>query len=79
MADIPPINPNPPGAPMGAEPMKKTTGKVAPKKETVAINLPPNMAGIPGAPGGAVPPPKIETVSYQCIIAVDVITSTPCF
>jgi len=32
MADIPS---NIPGAPQGAEPMKKSTGKVQPKKETV--------------------------------------------
>ncbi len=69
MADIPPINP---GAPTGAEPMKKSTGRVQPKKETVRINLPPKPTAAPtiklptlppggptGASGGAPmqPPP----------------------
>lgn len=65
MADIPPINPMP-GAPTGAEPMKKSTGKVQPKKETVRISLPPKPTAAPtiklptlppggptGAPGSA--------------------------
>src|ERR1700729_3571242 len=46
MADLPPNNPLP-GAPMGAEPMKKSTGKVQPKKETVRINLPPKPSAAP--------------------------------
>jgi hypothetical protein len=65
MADIPPIN-------LGAEPMKKSTGRVQPKKETVRINLPPKPTAAPtiklptlppggptGASGGAPmqPPP----------------------
>jgi hypothetical protein len=67
MADIPPINP---GAPMGAEPMKKSTGRVQPKKETVRINLPPKPTAAPtiklptlppggptGASGGVPQPP----------------------
>jgi hypothetical protein len=68
MADIPPINP---GAPMGAmPPVKKETGKVQPKKETVRINLPPKPTSAPtiklptlppggptGASTGAPPPP----------------------
>jgi hypothetical protein len=66
MADIPPINP---GVPSGSEPMKKTTGKVQPKKETVRINLPPKPSAAPtiklptlppggptGASGGIMPP-----------------------
>ncbi|MGA9452789.1 MAG: hypothetical protein WBW41_15760, partial [Verrucomicrobiia bacterium] len=53
---------NIPGAPTGAEPMKKTTGKVQPKKETVRINLPPKPSAAPtiklptlppGGPAGA--------------------------
>jgi hypothetical protein len=69
MADIPPINP---GAPAGAEPMKKSTGRVQPKKETVRINLPPKPTAAPtiklptlppGGPTGAssgapMPPPS---------------------
>jgi hypothetical protein len=73
MADIPPINP---GAPTGAEPMKKSTGRVQPKKETVRINLPPKPTAAPtiklptlppggptGASGGAQmqPPPAGST------------------
>ncbi|HZT22931.1 MAG TPA: hypothetical protein VFB55_08500, partial [Verrucomicrobiae bacterium] len=55
MADTPP---NVPGA-SGPEPMKKTTGKVAPKKETVRITLPPKPSAAPTIklptlpPGGA--------------------------
>jgi hypothetical protein len=65
MADIPPI----PGAPMGAEPMKKSTGKVQPKKETVRINLPPKPSAAPtiklptlppGGPTGASSPTSIQ-------------------
>jgi hypothetical protein len=71
MADLPPNNPLP-GAPTGAEPLKKSTGKVQPKKETVRINLPPKPTAAPtiklptlppGGPTGApspafaVPPP----------------------
>src|SRR5208282_3563610 len=44
MAEIPPINP---GAPRGAEPLKKSTGRVQPKKETVRINLPPKPTAAP--------------------------------
>src|SRR5450432_3871605 len=69
MADIPPTNP---GAPFGdaASPMKKSTGRVQPKKETVRINLPPKPTAAPtiklptlppggptGASSGAPPPP----------------------
>ncbi len=64
MADIPQ---NIPGAPTGAvPPVKKETGKVQPKKETVRINLPPKPSAAPtiklptlppggptGAPSGA--------------------------
>jgi hypothetical protein len=62
---------------MGAEPMKKTTGKVQPKKETVRINLPPKPSAAPtiklptlppggptGAPSGTRPSttaPRIAT------------------
>src|SRR5271163_1079670 len=69
MADIPPNNPLP-GAPTGAEPLKKSTGKVQPKKETVRINLPPKPTAAPtiklptlppggptGAPSPAFAPP----------------------
>lgn len=73
MADIPPINP---GAPMGAmPPVKKETGKVQPKKETVRINLPPKPTAAPtiklptlppGGPTGAstgAPPPPVPPAS----------------
>jgi hypothetical protein len=60
MADIPS---NIPGAPAGAvPPVKKETGKVQPKKETVRINLPPKPSTAPtiklptlppGGPAGA--------------------------
>src|ERR1700722_15239652 len=72
MADLPPNNPLP-GAPTGAEPLKKSTGKVQPKKETVRINLPPKPTaaptiklptlppggptGAPSAPAAMAPPP----------------------
>jgi hypothetical protein len=73
MADIPPIS----GAPAGADPMKKSTGKVQPKKETVRINLPPKPSAAPtiklptlppGGPTGAssgsplVPTPPASTI-----------------
>src|SRR5580704_16910285 len=53
MADVPP---NIPGAPQGAEPMKKTTGKVQPKKETVRINLPPKPSAAPTIKLPTLPP-----------------------
>lgn len=52
MADIP----NVPGAPQGAEPMKKSTGKVQPKKETVRINLPPKPSAAPTIKLPTLPP-----------------------
>jgi hypothetical protein len=55
MADIPPIPPTP-GLPMGAEPMKKSTGKVQPKKETVRINLPPKPSAAPTIKLPTLPP-----------------------
>ena len=55
MADIPPIPPMP-GAPMGAAPMKKSTGKVQPKKETVRINLPPKPSAAPTIKLPTLPP-----------------------
>jgi hypothetical protein len=70
MADTPP---NVPGA-SGPEPMKKTTGKVAPKKETVRITLPPKPSAAPtiklptlppggatGAPGATPAAPRVAT------------------
>ena len=53
MAEIPPINP---GAPQGAEPMKKSTGRVQPKKETVRINLPPKPTAAPTIKLPTLPP-----------------------
>ncbi len=53
MADMPPINP---GAPAGAEPMKKSTGRVQPKKETVRINLPPKPTAAPTIKLPTLPP-----------------------
>jgi hypothetical protein len=70
MADMPPNNPLP-GAPSGAEPLKKSTGKVQPKKETVRINLPPKPTAAPtiklptlppGGPTGA-PAPAFATAA----------------
>jgi hypothetical protein len=69
MADIPS---NIPGVPAGAvPPVKKETGKVQPKKETVRINLPPKPSTAPtiklptlppggptGAPSAASSPPS---------------------
>jgi hypothetical protein len=49
MADIPPIPP-------GAEPMKKSTGRVQPKKETVRINLPPKPTAAPTIKLPTLPP-----------------------
>ena len=53
MADIPP---NAPRVPTGPEPMKKTTGKVAPKKETVRITLPPKPSAAPTIKLPTLPP-----------------------
>jgi hypothetical protein len=53
MADISPINP---GAPVGAEPLKKSTGRVQPKKETVRINLPPKPTAAPTIKLPTLPP-----------------------
>ena len=53
MAEIPS---NIPGAPHGAEPMKKSTGKVQPKKETVRINLPPKPSAAPTIKLPTLPP-----------------------
>jgi hypothetical protein len=55
MADTPPINPLP-GTPSGAEPLKKSTGKVQPKKETVRINLPPKPTAAPTIKLPTLPP-----------------------
>jgi hypothetical protein len=59
MSDVPPNNPLPnpfPGAPTGAEPLKKSTGKVQPKKETVRINLPPKPTAAPTIKLPTLPP-----------------------
>jgi len=53
MADVPP---NIPVMPSGAEPGKKTTGKVAPKKETVRITLPPKPSAAPTIKLPTLPP-----------------------
>jgi len=54
MADIPS---NVPGAPTGAvPPVKKETGKVQPKKETVRINLPPKPSAAPTIKLPTLPP-----------------------
>ena len=54
MADIPL---NVPGAPTGAvPPVKKETGKVQPKKETVRINLPPKPSAAPTIKLPTLPP-----------------------
>ena len=54
MADIPS---NIPGTPTGAvPPVKKETGKVQPKKETVRINLPPKPSAAPTIKLPTLPP-----------------------
>ncbi|HEY5042067.1 MAG TPA: hypothetical protein VIK53_08695 [Verrucomicrobiae bacterium] len=73
MSEMPTSNPLP-GAPTGAEPLKKSTGKVQPKKETVRINLPPKPTAAPtiklptlppggptGAPSPAMAPARAAT------------------
>jgi hypothetical protein len=55
MAEVPPNNPLP-GTPTGAEPLKKSTGKVQPKKETVRINLPPKPTAAPTIKLPTLPP-----------------------
>jgi cytoskeletal protein RodZ len=72
MADIPS---NIPGAPAGAvPPVKKETGKVQPKKETVRINLPPKPSTAPtiklptlppGGPTGAPSAAPLTTAKTQ--------------
>ena len=56
MADIPqpPLPPGVPGAPV--TPMKKSTGKVQPKKETVRITLPPKPSAAPTIKLPTLPP-----------------------
>jgi hypothetical protein len=55
MADIPPINPGAPAGDAGS-PMKKSTGRVQPKKETVRINLPPKPTAAPTIKLPTLPP-----------------------
>jgi hypothetical protein len=80
MADIPS---NIPGAPAGAvPPVKKETGKVQPKKETVRINLPPKPSAAPtiklptlppggptGAPTAAKTPPASTAAAPRAAAA----------
>jgi hypothetical protein len=80
MADIPSNIPN---VPMGAvPPMKKSTGKVQPKKETVRINLPPKPSAAPtiklptlppggptGAPSGVPVPSSSAGQSHAAPVA----------
>src|SRR5580693_7151710 len=56
MADNPqpPVPPGMPGSPV--TPMKKSTGKVQPKKETVRINLPPKPSAAPTIKLPTLPP-----------------------
>jgi len=56
MATIPPGSPGVPGGSGTPEPMKKTTGKVAPKKETVRITLPPKPSAAPTIKLPTLPP-----------------------
>ena len=69
--EVPSNNPLP-GAPTGAEPLKKSTGKVQPKKETVRINLPPKPTAAPtiklptlppGGPTGAPSPAPMRAAA----------------
>jgi hypothetical protein len=55
MADMPPINPGLPGGAV-PPPMKKSTGRVQPKKETVRINLPPKPTAAPTIKLPTLPP-----------------------
>ena len=55
MADVPPINPGASGGAM-QPPMKKSTGRVQPKKETVRINLPPKPTAAPTIKLPTLPP-----------------------
>jgi hypothetical protein len=75
--NIPPSNPLP-GAPTGAEPLKKSTGKVQPKKETVRINLPPKPTAAPtiklptlppGGPTGAPSPAPVRAAAPAPVAA----------
>jgi len=76
---------NIPGAPTGAEPMKKTTGKVQPKKETVRINLPPKPSAAPtiklptlppGGPTGAASAPPSPAAPKSAPIAAPALQRT---
>jgi len=76
---------NIPGAPTGAEPMKKTTGKVQPKKETVRINLPPKPSAAPtiklptlppGGPTGASSAPPSPAAPKSAPIAAPALQRT---
>ena len=71
LMEVPSNNPLP-GAPTGAEPLKKSTGKVQPKKETVRINLPPKPTAAPtiklptlppGGPTGAPSPAPMRAAA----------------
>ena len=82
MAEIPS---NIPGAPTGAEPMKKTTGKVQPKKETVRINLPPKPSAAPtiklptlppGGPTGAASAAPLPSAAKSAPIAAPALQRT---
>jgi hypothetical protein len=55
MADFLPINPGAPAGDAGS-PMKKSTGRVQPKKETVRINLPPKPTAAPTIKLPTLPP-----------------------
>jgi hypothetical protein len=55
MADIPPINPGGSGS-VVPQAMKKSTGRVQPKKETVRINLPPKPTAAPTIKLPTLPP-----------------------
>jgi hypothetical protein len=89
MADVPPNNPLP-GAPTGAEPLKKSTGKVQPKKETVRINLPPKPTAAPtiklptlppggptGAPSPAFAPAPVAAAAPSRTAAAPVAAAAP--
>ena len=76
---------NIPGAPTGAEPMKKTTGKVQPKKETVRINLPPKPSAAPtiklptlppGGPTGAASAAPLPSAAKSATIAAPALQRT---
>jgi hypothetical protein len=85
MADMPPNNPLP-GTPSGVTPLKKSTGKVQPKKETVRINLPPKPTAAPtiklptlppGGPTGATSPAPMPAAAPAPAVKITTVPAAP--